>query len=272
MIDMSRGDYKLSYRAGNIDALTLVEGEWWQESVADGVKMAMEDREVNRLGLELGDVLSFSASGRSVEAEIVAIYKQKGLQTRFWFEGILSDGALEDMIARQVGAIFSSDEDAEVAQKQIARIAPNVITVRTERILETARGILGKASTGLAVVAAISLVASLLVLVSVMAAGRTRQIYDATVLHTLGARFEQIRRGLQLEYWLLAIVTSLFAIALGSAIALPLLQFRLKLPADDLLWIGALVAFAVSSFALALGARYLLHRLRINPVKLLRSG
>ena len=79
-------------------------------------------------------------------------------------------------------------------------------------------------------------------------------------------------RGLKLEYWVLAIVTSVFAIALGSAIALPLLHFRLKLPADDLLWSGALVAFSVSGVALALGARYLLRRLRINPVKLLRNG
>ena len=272
MQDMARGDYKLSYRAGNIDDVTLVEGEWWQEPVSGRARMAMEDREVNRLGLELGDVMTFSAAGRTVEAEIQAIYRQKGLQTRFWFEGILSDGAIDDMIVRQVGAAYLDDETAVAAQKAIAQVAPNVISVRTARILDTARGILGKAASGLAVVAGVSLVASLLVLASVMAAGRTRQVYDATVLHALGARFSLIRRGLRLEYLLLAGVTSLFAILLGSAIALPLLHYRLKLPGEDLLWLGALVAFVVSSLSLALGARYLLNRLRVNPVMLLRSG
>jgi putative ABC transport system permease protein len=122
------------------------------------------------------------------------------------------------------------------------------------------------------VVAVVSLGASLLVLISVMAAGRTRQIYDATVLHALGARFALIRLGLRLEYLLLAIVTSAFSILLGSAIALPLLRYRLKLPGEDLIWLGALVAFAVSGLSLALGARYLLHRLRLDPVVLLRGG
>ncbi len=272
MRDLTRGDYKLSYRANNIDDVRLVAGAWWDEPVAGIPRMAMEDREVGRLGVGLGDVITFTAGGRSFDAEIGAIYSQKGLQTRFWFEGILSDGALDGMIYRQVGAAYLEDAAAVAAQKNVAVIAPSVITVRTAMLLETARGILGKAASGLAVVAGVSLAASLLVLISVMAAGRTRQIYDATVLHALGARFGLIRRGLRLEYLLLAAVTSLFAILLGAAIALPLMRYRLKLPAEDLIWLGALVAFVVSSLSLALGARYLLRRLRINPVRLLRSG
>lgn len=272
MRDAIRADYKLSYRANNIDDVRLVAGGWWSEPVSGIPRVAFEDREVARLGVQLGDVISFSVAGRDFDAEISAIYSQKGLQTRFWFEGILSDGALEGMIDRQVGAVYLQDSAAIEAQKRIAAVAPNVITVRTARLLETARGMLGKATSGLAVIAAISLFASLLVLVSVMAAGRTRQIYEATVLHAVGARFAMIRRGLQLEYLLLAVVTSLFAIALGAAIALPLMRLQLKLPAEDLLWLGALVAVAVSGLSLMLGARYLLHRLRLSPARLLRGG
>ena len=268
----ARADYKLSYRGDNIDDVNLESGQWWSEPVDGRPHIAMEDREVGRIGLALGDVITLFAAGRSFDAELVAVYSQKGLQTRFWFEGILSDGALDGMISRQVGAAFMDDEAAIEVQKHIARIAPNVISVRTADLLETARGILGKAASGLAVVATVSLGASLLVLISVMAAGRTRQIYDATVLHALGARFSLIRLGLRLEYLLLAVVTSSFAILLGAAIALPLLRYRLKLPSEDLLWLGALVAFAVSGLSLALGARYLLHRLRVNPVVLLRGG
>jgi putative ABC transport system permease protein len=273
MADLAaRADYKLSYRGNNIDDVTLVAGDWWTEPVAGRPQIAMEDREVGRIGLAIGDVITLSRAGQAFDAKLVAIYSQKGLQTRFWFEGVLSDGALDGLIARQVGAAYLDDRAAIEAQKRIATIAPNVISVRTADLLETARGILGKAASGLAVVATVSLGASLLVLVSVMAAGRTRQIYDATVLHTLGARFALIRRGLRLEYLLLAVVTSTFAILLGAALSLPLLRYWLKLPGEDLLWLGALVAFAVSGLALALGTRYLLHRLRVNPVTLLRGS
>ncbi len=120
-------------------------------------------------------------------------------------------------------------------------------------------------------VASVSLLASLLVLISVMAAGRSRQIYDATILHSLGVRLASIKRSLQLEYLLLALIASMFAILLGSAIALPLLELRLKLPSTDLVWLGAIVAIGVSSLALGSGAAYLLRRLRVKPAVLLRS-
>jgi putative ABC transport system permease protein len=104
-----------------------------------------------------------------------------------------------------------------------------------------------------------------------MAAGRTRQIYDATVLHSLGTRLAVIKRSLHMEYLLLAFITSLFAVLLGSAIALPLLHLRLKLPSEDLIWLGIVTAVSVSGISLSLGARYLLKRLQLKPAILLRS-
>ena len=261
----ARDDYKLSYPAGNIDNLTLVEGAWWNDADGAILPLAMEDREVERLGLALGDRLRFGLEGESIDTEIVAIYSQKGLQTRFWFEGILPDGSLDRFVHRHVGAVYMDDAAAIDAQRRIAQAAPNVITVRTARLLEIARDLLGRAAAGLAVVAGVSLVASLLVLISVMAAGRSRQIYDATVLATLGARMSLIRHSLRFEYLLLAFITSLFAVLLGSAIALPLLQWKLKLPAADLAWLGAITAFGVSSLALGLGAHYLQRKLRLEP-------
>ena len=274
--DSAQERYKLSYLTHNIDGVTVVEGAWWTENASakneSGIaKLAFEDREAKKLGLRVGDVVTFSLQGRELEAEIAAIYSQKGIQTRFWFEGIVSDGALDAFINRYVGAVYLDDEQAINAQKRIAAIAPSVISVRTASLLKTARELLAKAGAGLSVVAAVSLLASFLVLVSVMAAGRSRQIYDATILHSLGVRLASIKRSLQLEYLLLALISSTFAVLLGSAIALPLLTLRLKLPSADLVWLGGIVAIAVSSLALGLGAAYLLRRLRLRPAILLRS-
>lgn len=270
--DSSQERYKLSYLSNNIDDVTIVDGAWWSEPVSGLPKLAFEDREANKLGLRVGDVVTFALQGSSFDAEIAAIYSQKGMQTRFWFEGILSKEALDPFITRHVGAVYVDDEQAIAAQNRIAVIAPNVITVRTASLLQVARQILGKAGSGLAVVASVSLLASLLVLISVMAAGRSRQIYEATILHSLGVRMATIKRSLQLEYMLLALISSVFAILLGSAIALPLLEFRLKLPSADFVWLGAIVAIAVSTLALGSGAAYLLRRLRLKPAILLRSS
>ena len=270
--DMSQDDYDLSYSGNNIDDVSITSGAWWKEAGPEPPRLALEDREAERLGLKVGDVVTFGIEGNTLTTRIDAIFSQKGLQTRFWFEGIVSDGALEGMIFRHVGAAFMSDEQAIDAQRRIGKAAPNVVTVRTASLLASARDILGKASVGLGVIAGISLLASLLVLVSVMAAGRSRQVYDATVLHSLGTRMAVIRRSLHLEYVLLAVTTSALAVFLGALIAMPLLALRLKLPVDNLLWAGVATAGVVSAVSLNLGARYLLRRLRVRPAVLLRGS
>ena len=212
-----------------------------------------------------------ASKATTLETRIDAIFSQRGVQTRFWFEGIVSDGALDGLVYRHVGAAYLDDAAAIDAQRRIGEIAPNVITVRTARLLTSARDILGKAVAGLIVVAGVSLLASALVLISVMAAGRSRQIYDAAVLHTLGTRMAVIRRSLHLEYVLLALITTTFSVMLGSAIALPLLDIRLKLPTDGLLLAGLTTAALVSGVSLHLGAGYLLRRLQVRPARLLRG-
>jgi len=106
----------------------------------------------------------------------------------------------------------------------------------------------------------------------VVAASRTRQIFDATVMHALGARHALLVRVLVWEYALIAVVTASFAVLFGSVLATLLLQWRLDMSAMGLYWTGALTAFGVSTLCLGLGARYLLLQMRLNPAMLLRTG
>lgn len=267
-------EYKLTYLAGNPEGLELVKGNWWSNPAPEGepAYMAMEDREANALGLTVGDRIEFTAQDQPIVVEIRAIYRQKGLQTRFWFEGVLQQGALDGLISLYVGAVYQSDPAAKESQQWLAGNIPNVITLRTADWLETAGDLLNKAAAGLAAVASVSLLASLLVLSSVVSVSRRRQLYEANLLHCLGARHQAIRNSMLLETGLLTFLATVFATALGSLIALPVADLALKLPAGDLWWIGALVAGVVSALALLGGLLPTLRAMRLNPAVLLRDG
>lgn len=267
-------EYKLTYLAGNPEGLELVKGNWWSNPAPEGepAYMAMEDREANALGLTVGDRIEFTAQDQPIVVEIRAIYRQKGLQTRFWFEGVLQQGALDGLISLYVGAVYQSDPAAKESQQWLAGNIPNVITLRTADWLETAGALLNKAAAGLAAVASVSLLASLLVLSSVVSVSRRRQLYEANLLHCLGARHQAIRNSMLLETGLLTFLATVFATALGSLIALPVADLALKLPAGDLWWIGALVAGVVSALALLGGLLPTLRAMRLNPAVLLRDG
>lgn len=267
-------EYKLSYLSGNPEGLELVEGAWWTSPAPHGEPafMAMEDREAYQLGLGVGDKVEFTAQHKTITAEIRAVYRQKGLQTRFWFEGILQDGALDELISLYVGAVYQSDEAAKASQRWLSQNIPNVITLRTADWLETAGDLLHKAAAGLAAVAAVSLLASLLVLSSLVSVSRRRQLYEANLLHCLGARHRAIGQSMLLETGLLTLLATVFATGLGSLIALPVADLALKLPAGDLWWLGALVAGTVSSLALLGGLLPIVRAIRLNPADLLRDS
>jgi putative ABC transport system permease protein len=268
----ARDEQKLSNRAGNFDDVIIDRGAWWPEDHRGEPLVAMEDREADQLGLQVGDVLRFDIMGTPVQATLAAIYSQRRMQSRLWLEAIFSDGVLDPFITRHVGAAYLPAGETLAAQDRLAAVAPNIATVRTESLLRETRALMARASSGLAVVALVCLAASLLVLGSVVAASRSRQVYDATVMHALGARHSVLRRVLMWEYALLAAVTASFAVIAGSALATGLLRWRLEMDPLGLYWSGALTAVAVSAISLGLGARYLLRQMRLNPALLLRSG
>ncbi|WP_332738340.1 ABC transporter permease [Hydrogenophaga sp.] len=268
----ARDEQKFSNRAGNIDDVVIRDGAWWPAHHTGAPLVAMEDREADQLGLKVGDRLIFDILGAPVQAELVAIYSQQRLQARLWLEGIFSDGVLDPHITRHVGAAWLNPDEALQAQDQLAAAAPNIATVRTEALLRETRALMGRASSGLALVAGVCLAASLLVLASVVASSRARQVFEATVMHAVGARLSSLRRVLYWEYLLLAVVTAGFATLAGSALATGLLRWRLDLDPMGLYWTGALTAIGVSAVSLGLGAQYLMAQMRLNPAMLLRSG
>lgn len=268
----SRDEHKLSNRSGNFDDVLVDRGAWWPEAHTGEPLVAMEDREADELGLQVGDSLRFEIMGQPVEARLAAIYSQRRMQSRLWLEAIFSDGVLDPFITRHVGAAWMPAGQALDAQDRLAAAAPNIATARTESLLRETRALMGRASAGLAVVAGVCLAASLLVLASVVAASRSRQLYDATVMHALGARHSLLRRVLVWEYLLLAAATAGFALLAGSALATGLLQVRLDMSPAGLYWTGLLTALGVSGVSLGLGAHYLLAQMRLNPALLLRSG
>ncbi|MCB1889364.1 MAG: ABC transporter permease [Rhodocyclaceae bacterium] len=268
----ARDEHKMSTLQNNFDQLEVKRGAWWPAGYAGPPQVAMEDREADQLGLQVGDHLRFEILGEAVEAELVAIYGQRRLQSRLWLEAVFSDGVLDPFITRHVGLAYMAGDDAVATQNRVAAAMPSVVTVRTDQLLDEARAVLGRATAGLAAVGLVTLLASLLVLASVVAASRARQVWLANLLHTLGARLEVIRSSLHLEYLLLALTTTAFASLAGSLLATLLLAWRLELGVAPPWWTGPALALAVSVSALSFGARYLMRQLSLSPAMLLRNA
>lgn len=268
----ARDEHKLSYWHEGFDEIVVTEGRLWEPSYRGEPLVAMEDREALQLGLRIGDLVEFEILGQTLQARLVAIYAQKRLQSRLWLEAVFSEGALDPFITRYVGMSFVDPASVSRVQNQVARDFPAVVTVRTDALLKEARSILQQSGMALAVIGVVTLVASLLVLVSVMSAIRSRQTYVMTVLHTVGARVGVLQQALVLEYLLLSVVMVLFSATAGTALAGIVLQLRMGSLEPVSFWPGLAVAVLLCLPILAVGVVYLRRQFRLSTASLLRTS
>ncbi|MFK7992871.1 MAG: ABC transporter permease [Granulosicoccus sp.] len=265
-------EHKLSYRLQNIDNTTVDRGQWWPEDYTGPPLVAMEDREADQLGLQVGDTLEFTIMGEPIVATLSAIYSQARFETSFWLEAVFTNDILEPFITRYIGSIMLDPETDIAAQSALGAAFPNVVTVRTAKILESSRSILSSAGLAMMLIAAVSLSASVLVMASVVAVNRQRQVYEASIMHALGTRMSVVMKSVMFEYLLLAIVLSAFAMIIGGALAQALLTYWLKLDSNGSAWAGAVVATGASTLCLFAGALWLVSTLKVSPAILLRRA
>ena len=277
-------EHKLSYRLERIDNVRATSGAFWPSDYTGPTLVAMEDREAGQIGVEVGDTLSFTILGKTLEAKLVAIYAQGNFETRFWFEALFSPGALDDFITRYVGVAFQdvdsnsatleANPDSAIdiaASNSIASSFPAVVTIRTARGLASARRILNAAALAVSLVALTSLVASVLVLASVVAANRQRQLKEAAILHAIGTRHGSLMRALAIEYMLLGMVVAVFAAVVGNLLGSLVATAWLELPVGMVAWLsGAGVAFGIVVLCLGAGALWVSKSLSASPAELLR--
>lgn len=279
-------EHKLGYRIERVDNVRATSGSLWADSYSGPPLVAMEDREAGQIGVEVGDLLNFTILGETVQAELVAIYAQGNFETRFWFEALFSPGVLDPYITRYVGVAYQDspaaagvaaaatmDKDIDiVAANTIAANFPAVVTIRTARGLASARRILNAAALAVTIVAITSLLASLLVLASVVAANRQRQLREAAILHAIGSRHNSLMRALGIEYVLLGVVVALFAALIGGMLGTLVATAWLELPVSPLTWMsGWGVAFVIVVACLGAGALWVSRSLSASPARLLRA-
>jgi len=279
-------EHKISYRLERIDNVRATSGEFWPSDYRGPTLVAMEDREAGQIGVEVGDTLSFSILDNTVQAQLVAIYAQGNFETRFWFEALFSPGALDEHITRYVGVAYqdtvgagtvssTSSDNTPIdiaAANAIATDFPAIVTIRTARGLNAAKRILKAAALAVSIVAITSLLASLLVLASVVAANRQRQLQEAAILHAIGSRHGSLMRALGIEYLILGTVVAIFSTVIGCALGTLVAIKWLVLPVGPITWIsGTAVAISIVILCLGAGALWVSRSLSVSPAQLLRE-
>jgi putative ABC transport system permease protein len=262
------GQVNLSWIDALPPANELRAGRFWSAGASGEISVAQ--RWAERVGVGLGDRLTFDAGGQTFSGEITSIREVDwgSFNVNFF---ILVTPEAADILPHQFVASFRAPGDRLQALDQIARERPNVTLLDVGALVDRVFEIIDQVSRAAQVVFAFTLVAGLVVLLAALEATRDQRRSEAALLRTLGAERRMVRGGLLVEYGVMAVIAAGLAVVgagvVGGLLARELFGFDYR-PGPGLFAVG----FGMSVL-LIVGAGWLGNRsvLKTPPVRILRA-
>ena len=225
----------------------VVAGSWWPADYDGPPLVSFDKRLADGLGLKLGDAITVSVLGRTIEAKIANLrtieWESLGINFVMLFSPNTFRGAPHSLLATLTFADGVTAQTELALLKEIAAAFPAVTTVRVKEALDAINAIVSDLTLAIRGASMITLVASVLVLAGALAAGHHGRVYDAVILKTLGATRGRLVLAYGLEYAILGLVTALVATVAGSFAAAYVVEEVMRFR----------FSFATSAAALAVG-------------------
>nr|WP_237022350.1 FtsX-like permease family protein [Halomonas sp. HG01] len=219
-----RRELNLTWRADPPEGNRLVAGEWFDAEAATGgeaatpVPISLESGLAGRLGLELGDVLTFTVGSATIDGEITSLRDLDWDSFRPNFYVIFPPGVLERFGHSYITA-FHLAPDERALPGRLVRDFPGVTLLDVEAILERVREVLSQVTRAVELVLVLVLLAGISVLHAALAASLPVRAHEAGLLRVFGAGDRLLRRVQGAEFALLGLASGLLAAALTELAA-----------------------------------------------------
>lgn len=246
----------------------IVEGRWFEPGQTDGV--SVESELAGRLGLQLGDRLTFTIGSEKVTEAITSIrtVQWDSMKPNFYM-AFPPEGGLSDMPATWITS-FYLPRDRKDALNEFSRQFPTVSVLEIDHVIERIQEIVRQVTQAIEAILALILAAALVVMAAVVSATLRDRQREGALLRTLGGRQRLLVRSTMLEFALLGGFAGILGVLAAEA-AVWALQFRMFEGTFQWHWHVVLPIPLVSALVLALFGRWQLRPvLSVSPMLLLR--
>lgn len=217
----------------------ITEGKWFGPSDTGKKVVSIEEGLARRMGVGLGDDLTFSFGSGLLTATVTSLRKVQWDSFHPNFFMVFPPGVLDDYPATYMTSFYlSAERKGELAQ--MLREFPAVTVIDLDRIMDQVRRILDQVTLAVEYVLVFVLLAGFAVLYAALQSSLDERLYEGALLRTLGASRGQLRSGHLAEYAMLGALAGLFAAAGAELTAFILYQqvFQLDYSIKWWLWVG----------------------------------
>jgi putative ABC transport system permease protein len=198
---------------------TLVGGRGWTPRDAGQPEVSVESGVATRLGLALGDTLTFDfGNGAPLTVTITSLRKVQWDSFKPNFFMIFPPGVIERYPATYVTSFYLPPTERTL-MAQMVRQYPAITVIDIAPLMAEVRSILAQVTLAVEYVLVGVLLAGFVVLYAALQSSLDERLYEGALLRTLGASRAQLRAGHLAEYALLGSLAGLFAAASAELLA-----------------------------------------------------
>lgn len=253
-----------------LPASNVIEEGSWQALLDESGQVSLEQRLAERLGVGLGDALTFSAGGVEFSAVVSSIRRVDWGSMTPNFYMMFSADVLAQLPANYLTSFYVPPE-SQALLTALIRQYPGITLLDMQVVLGQVQTLLEQVSLAVELILLFVLVAALLVMLSSLVAALPERLREGAVLRTLGAGSALLRRGHLAEFALLGFISSLLALIGAEAICFGLYRGLLSLPYSGLGWVW-LGLPPLAAILLALPGMWLMRRtVKVAPLTVLRE-
>jgi putative ABC transport system permease protein len=269
-------EFNLSWAEQMPEWNELVQGKWWTPSDENGkggaarAQLSVEEGIADRLGIHLGDELTYEVAGTRFTARVVNLRKVQWDSMKVNFFVITTPELLRDYPVSYLTSFFLPPDKVGVGE-QLVREFPNLLVIDTGALLDQVRHIMDQIAQTVTVVFVFTLSSGLAVLYAALLSTQDERIRETAILRTLGADSRYLRRLHLGEFAALGLLSGLFSAGGAVLLGWVLARFVLEIPyqASTVIWlVGGLGGMAVVMLAGWLGTRRLT---ALPPLVILRE-
>ena len=221
---------------------TLLEGEW---SPSSGV--SVESGIAERLGITLGDELTFSVSSQPFSTIVTSIRQVEWRNMRPNFYFIFTPDVVADLPATWLVS-YRIEFDQNTLINQLGRDYPTVTLLDLRTMATRIQAILQQVSLSLSVLAVLGVSSGLLLVLTLLRLSLSQREQEIKLYRTLGASRQRISATVWGEYGIMALIAGMMAAAGAETVVAALLKWGFELPVQGHPWLW--VVLPVLSLAL----------------------
>jgi putative ABC transport system permease protein len=235
----------------------VVEGRWFGPGDDARGALSLEEGIAKTLGVQVGDVLTWTVGGKPFSAPITNLRKLDWDSMQVNFFVIATPRLLADFPASYITS-FHVDREQGQAMNRLTAAFPNLTVVDMTAILRQALTVMEQVIRAVQFVFLFALGAGVLVLYAALVATQDERTHEAAVMRALGASRAQVAAAQRAEHLALGLLAGLLAAggasAIGFVLAWKVFQFDYQM--NPWVWIaGPLAGLGCVGLNAWLGAR-----------------